>query len=76
MQKIIAEAFFGRRDVNMASTVTTSKDRVIIANKSIQMLEGIINTQPTSDVILGRCIDALSQPNINLRAALRALHSG
>ena len=35
MQKFIAEAFFGRRDVNMTSTVTTSKDRVIIANKSI-----------------------------------------
>ena len=28
------------------------KGRVIIANKSIQMLEGIINTQPTSDVAL------------------------
>ena len=28
--------------------------RVFIANKSIQMLEGIINTQPTSDVVLGR----------------------
>ena len=54
MQKFIAEAIFGRRDVNMASTVTTSKDRVIIANKSIWMLEGIINTQPTSDVVLGR----------------------
>ena len=34
-QKFIAEAFFSLRDVNMASTVTPSKDRVIIANKSI-----------------------------------------
>ena len=33
----------------MASTV----NRVIIANKLIQMLQGIINTQPTSDVSLG-----------------------
>ena len=35
LTEFIAEAFFGRRDVNMASTVTTSKDRVIIANKAI-----------------------------------------
>ena len=40
------------------------------------MLEGIINTQPTSEVVLGLCIDARNQPNINLRAAIWALHSG
>ena len=33
----------------MASTI----NRVIIANTSILMLQGIINTQPTSDVSLG-----------------------
>ena len=32
------------------------------------MLEGIINTQPTSDRVLGCSIDARSQPHINLRA--------
>ena len=35
LQIFIAEAFFGRIDVNMASIVTTFKDRVMIANKSI-----------------------------------------
>ena len=35
MQKCIAEAFFGQRVVNMASTVTYDLDRVNIANKLI-----------------------------------------
>ena len=75
MQPFIAEAFFVRREVNIASTVTTSKDRVIIANKSIQMIEGIINTQPTSDGVLGRLSMLVSGPILTL-VRLRALHSG
>ena len=76
MQKFIAEAFFGT-GVNMHGEYCNDLDRVNIANKSIYRDAGRYNKYTTN---LGcrtlPCIDARGQPNINLRAALRALLSG